>query len=284
MKNLIKLLSLIIVVMALPACKKHVVEYNAQPVAENKAEFQLHYFVPVTTGAANNIYRVEVNGKLFADSTNALSTYNAIPSGGVGRFFTADAGTTSLKLYKGGNVLVYDQSCSLASGKQNVFVYDFSKPPVVFNNGFPYPTNLTQNTDSISLVKFYNFLYETAGVTTTLKLQYQYQYTVNITTGEKSNWINVGQPVAFGEATGWEPVRVIKSIFNSSGYARVDYRIRVIGADGTDQGSLKVRNSSGNMVDYSDFWTTYIGRAAHHVLAGMRAATPVSSVRLFYAR
>ncbi|SDE18664.1 hypothetical protein [Niabella drilacis] len=280
MKNLIRLLSFIMVVALAPACEKHVVEYNAQPVAENMAEFQLHYFVPVTTGAANNIYKVEVNGKVFADSTNTLSTYNAIPSGGVGRFFTANPGATGLKLYKGGNVLVYDQNCNLKSGKQNVFVYDFNKPPIVFDNGFPYPLNITQNTDSTSWVKFYNFLYEKADVTTDLKLQYQYR----VITGTDTAWINVGKPVAFGEATGWEPVKVIKSIFNSSGYATIYYRLRVIGSNGSDQGSLKVRNSSGSMVDYSDFWTTYIGRACHHVFAGMRAATPISSVRLFYAR
>lgn len=283
MKNLKVLIGFIFVIVLAASCKKHVVEYDTHPVPSNTAEFQLHYFVPLTTGAANNIYKVEVNGKVVSDSSTPLATYNAIPSGAVGRFFTADVGASSLKLYEGGNTLVYEQSCNLKEGKQNVFVYDFNKPPIVFDNGFPYPKNITENTDTTSWVKFYNFLYESDGVTTDLKLQYQYQYTTDIAAGTKSSWINVGKPLAFGEATGWEPVTVIKSVFNSTGSARVDYRIRVIGADGSDQGSLKVRNASGSMVDYSDYWITYIGRAVHHVLAGMRSATPISSVRLFYA-
>ncbi|WP_018629002.1 hypothetical protein [Niabella aurantiaca] len=284
MKNLRALLAFVMVIVLAASCQKHVVEYDSDPVPAGVAEFQLHYFVPLTTGAANNIYKVEVNGKVVSDSSTPLVTYNAIPSGAVGRFFTAGAGTSSLKLYQGGNALVYDQSCTLKEGKQNVFVYDFSKPPIVFDNGFPYPLNITGNTDSTCWVKFYNFLYETAGVTTSLKLQYQYQYTMNVKTGEKSGWLNVGEPVGFGESTGWEPVTVIKTDPISSGSARVDYRARVIGADGSDQGPLQVMNSSGKFVNYADWWTGYIGRAFHHILSGMRAATPTSAVRQFTAR
>ncbi|GAB3012574.1 hypothetical protein GCM10027051_14500 [Niabella terrae] len=285
MKNLIKLLSFLLITCLGLSCEKHVVTYDATTIPENESEFQLHYFVPVVTGSANNITKVELNGKLISNTNSTLVPYNAIPSGGVGRFYTTSSGTNNIKLYRGDNAeIVYDQDVELQSGKQNVFVYDFNKAPIVLDNGFPYPTITTEETGTTCWIRFYNFLYETEGVPTDLKLQYQYQYTMDVETGEKSEWLNLGTPAAFGESTGWEPVPVVKSVEISSSYARVDYRIRVIGTDGSDQGPLKVRNGSGNMVDYSDWWTAYTGRAYHHIIGGMRAATPISSVRQFTAR
>ncbi len=73
-----------------------------------------------------------------------LSTYNAIPSGAVGRFYTVNPGNVNLKMYMTaklepkGDSLVYDQSVTLTEGKQNVFVHAFDQPPVLFDNGFPY--------------------------------------------------------------------------------------------------------------------------------------------------
>jgi hypothetical protein len=183
-------------------------------------------------------------------------------------------------MYEGtaGDVLVYNQNVTLTVGKQNVFVHDFNLPPVVFDNGFPYVGNVTDNTDSICWVKFYNFLYETAGVPTTLKLQYQC-----IDQRNAAGLVNIGPPVAFGETTGWQPVKVVKSIFNSAGYNRVDYRIKVIDALGNVVGDLQIKNTSGVFVSYADYWTEYIGRRYHHVMSGMRAAAPASAVRVFTA-
>lgn len=286
MKSLNKIWPVIVLAILITSCEKHVIEYDATPVTENAAEFQLHYIVPVTSGAANNIYRVEINGELIANESAPLSTYNAIPNGAVGKFYATQPGNTNIKLYKGqgsAQQLVYDQNTVLETGKQNIFVHDFSKPPIVINNGFPYPKIVTEHTGTTAWVKFYNFLYESAGLPTDLKLQYQYQYVADIATGQKSDWINVGNPVAFGESTGWEPVTVIKAVEISSGSARIDYRIRLIGTDGSDQGSLKVMNSSGNFINYSDWWTGFIGRAYHHIFSGMRAANPRSAVRVFTA-
>ena len=64
-------------------------------------------------------------------------------------------------------------------------MYDFAEPPIIFDNGHPYQTNITEYTDSTAWIKFYNFLYEEQGKPTNLKLQYQYQYTMNYETGEK---------------------------------------------------------------------------------------------------
>lgn len=283
MKHLKKYLFLFAIAATIFSCKKNVVEYNTTPVGE-LAEFQLHYMVPVNSGSANNIYKVEINGEQYANNTSPLSTYNAIPSGSVGKFFTTKVGVNNIKLYRGPNLdLVYDQNVTLAKGKQNIFVHSFTQPPVVFDAGYPFTSVLTDSTAKVAWVKFYNFLYETEGVPTTLKLQYQRQYVINYDTHQMSDWINIGPPVSFGESTDWQQIDVNKSILNSSGYGRVDYRIRLIDANGADQGSLQVMNSSFNFVDYSDYWNAYIGRRYHHIFAGFRAAKPTSSVRQFTA-
>ena len=273
-----------VLLMGFVACEKHVVEYDTTDLSD-VAEFQLHYFVPVDAKASNYIYKIEINHDVYVNNNAALlTTYNAVPNGSVGRFYTAKVGEKQIKLYKDKKLdLVYDQACSLKKGKQNVFVYDFNKPPVVFDNGHPYVTNISENTDSVCWVKFYNFLYEKEGVPTDLKLQYQYQYTLDYKTKEKSQWADVGKPVAFGETTGWQVVKLKKEVFNSSGKCRVDYRIKVIDASGDLGDELQVMNTNGKFIGYSDHKDGYIGRRYHHVLSGMRAAKPVSAVRQFHA-
>jgi hypothetical protein len=276
--KIIKYLSLVLAVALTVSCEKNMIEYDTEAIA-NKAEFQLHYFVPVTSGAANNITKIEINGKLYSNDKSPLATYNAVPSGSVGIFFVTDPGTVNIKLYQGADMatMVYDQNTTLTAGKQNVFVHSFTDVPIVFDNQYPYVPNVTEHTDSTSWVKFYNFLYETAGVPTTLRLQYQY---IDKRTSEL---INIGAPVKFGETTGWQPVKIVKDIEVSSGSTRVDYRIKVIDDAGNVVGDLQVMKTNGTYASYSDYWTGYIGRRVHHVMSGMRAAAPVSAVRLFYA-
>lgn len=274
--KILKYISLILIVVFALSCEEHEIEYNTTPIGD-LAQFQLHYFVPLTANSSNYLYRVEINDELYSNSDAPLSTYNAIPSGSVGRFFTVEPGTVNIKLYKGtAEELVYDHNTTLTTGKQNVFVYDFNEDPLVFDNGYPYVSNVTEDTDSITYVKFYNFLFETEGIPTDLKLQYQY---IDSNTDEL---INIGTPVSFGETTGWQPVKITKTINNSSGYARVYYKIKVIDDDGNIVDDLQLFNSSSNYVSYSDYWTGYIGRRAHHIMAGFRSAQPKASVRLFY--
>lgn len=174
MKHFKKILLLFTLAATIFSCKKNVIEYDSRPVT-GEAEFQLHYFVPVVSGASNNIYKVEINGEVFANESNIISTYNAIPSGGVGRFFSTKAGQNNIKLYKGSDMeLVYDQNVEMTKGKQNVFVYDFNKPPVVLDAGYPFNSVVTDSTAKVAWVRFYNFLFETNGVPTTLRLQYQH--------------------------------------------------------------------------------------------------------------
>lgn len=279
--KIIKYLSLILAVTLMASCEKVPIEYDATPIGE-KAEFQLHYIVPVTSAAVNNITKVEINGQLYSNNKSILSTYNAIPSGSSGRFYIVAPGPVNIKMYQGNDMdqLVYDQNTTLVVGKQNIFVHAFNQPPVVIDNGYPYIRRQTVETDSTTWVKFYNFLYETAGVPTTLKLQYQY---VSHRTGEL---VNIGKPVAFGESTGWEQVLLLKlpTDLVTSGSRQIDYKIKVIDNSGNIVGDLQAMKTNGTYASYSDYWTGYIGRKVHHIFCGYRAvAAPNSAVRLFTA-
>lgn len=70
MKNLVKIGLLFLVVCISVSCEKHVVEYAATPINdETDAQFQLHYMVPIATGTANNINKVELNDQLLTNET-----------------------------------------------------------------------------------------------------------------------------------------------------------------------------------------------------------------------
>ncbi len=283
MKNIKHIIFFLAMILGIVSCEKHEIEYMTTPVDKDMAEIQLHYMVPVTAIANNHIYKAEIGGQEYVNNGAAvISTYNATPSGSVARFYAVKAGDVNIKLYKSSKLdLVYNKNITLGPGKQNVFVYDFEKEPIVFDNGYPYSTNTTMDTDSICWVKFYHFMYEKEGEYCPLKLQYQYQYT--IPDGGKSEWINIGEPIAFGETTGWQPGKIKKSIFNSSGYARIDYKIKVQDANGAYTEDLKLWNSNSKYVSYTDYWNGYIGRRYHHILKGMRSAKPIASVSQFTA-
>ena len=277
--KIIKYLSLILAVTLTVSCEKHVIEFDATP-SVNKAEFQLHYMAPVPAVAANNITKVEINGQLFANNKAPLNTYNAIPSGSVGKFYAVDPGSVNIKMYTGTDMatLVYDQSTALTAGKQNIFVHDFTKVPVVFDNGYPYIPNVTEVTDSTAWVKFYNFLYETSGVPYDKKIQYQY------VDSRTSALVNIGQPVAFGETTGWQKIIVVKSVPISQGSRTITFKMKEVDNSGVTIGDLQVMGTGGTYAAYTGTSTLNIGRRYHHTMAGFRAVkSPNSSVRTFTA-
>jgi len=299
---MIKYLSLALVVVLAVSCEKHEIEYNARPVADDLAEFQIHYMVPATAVTGNYIYQIKINDSLYTNATTSLTAYGSLPnpSGSAlyGRFFTAKAGTVNIKLYQSTALnLVYDQNVTLTPGKQNVVVHNFTLPPAVFDNGYPYSSNVTLDSDSTIYIKFYNFLHETAGVPTPLSLQYQYIYThkkSHVVTGSQGqdstvtvtykDTLNIGQPVAFGETTDWQKVKLFKEVYNSSGKGRVDYLIKTIDAEGNVIDNLTIMNTSGVYKVYSDYWNGYIGSRYHHFLAGCRAnKTTTAAVKVYAA-
>ncbi|MDR3350802.1 MAG: hypothetical protein LBN98_04050 [Prevotellaceae bacterium] len=332
----IKYINLLLLIMFFASCEKHVVDYDTYTLTENTAEYQLHYFVPVPSAAANNIYKVEVNDDVVTTNAATLVTYNAIPSGGVGRFATVAPGTVNIKLYQLTNpslpysdanlTKVYDQNTQLQGGKkQNIFVYDFTQPPIVFDNGYPYISDRRPyDTDTIAYVKFYNFMFETTDVPTTMKLQYQYQYILHplytledaqkgvIPEGKKvgdatgdtkrSAWLNIGNPLAFGETTGWQEVVVKKTSYIAQGSATIYYRIVVSAENGGVPGVtvmdsndwvLRARTNASNVNTYNAYsysTSLTIGRRQHHTIGGQRAggdipgvADPIIGIKLFTA-
>jgi len=288
--KIVKYLGLAVVLTLTASCEKHEIAYDTTPLASNMAEYQIHYVVPLATANANNMYQVNVDDSLLINSTAPLTTFNAIPKGSVGKFFTHEAGTVNLKMYQGtGLTLAYDQDVTLTAGKQNVFVYDLAQAPKVFENGAPFPIVTTLGTDSTCFVKFYNFLYEAVGTPTTLKLQYQYvdthyNNTVTPPTIIYSDTINIGSPVSFGETTGWQPVKVVKTINVSAGSNKIYFLIKVIDAGGNKVGDLSIMNSKGLYQSYTENKTESVGRRYHHILGGLRTSkTVVTSVSEFTA-
>lgn len=268
------------------SCEKHFIEFESDPIPTGSAEFQLHYFVPLIAKDSNNIHRVEINNTTFSSfSTGTLFTFNAVPSGGIGRFFNVPVGSNNIKLFMGPQLdPVYDRDVTLIPGKQNVFIHDFNEDPIVIDNGFPYPSKTTEFSGKFAWVRFFNFLYDTVGEPTDKIIQYQYQYVKDRATMERSEWLNLGDPVAFGETTGWQEVPVIKEVVANpdAGSARIDYRIMVIGAGGVEEGILQIKNASGNMVNYSDWWNAGVGRHYNHIFGGYRLSNqPGAAVRLF---
>ncbi len=267
------LLSIVAVAVALVSCSKHEIMYDMTPVSDDDAEFQLHYMEPVVASATNYMDSVFINGTLYSsiDGSGSLATYNGVPGGGVGRFFRAPAGSMNIKLWRKG-AIVYDKDVTVTKGKQNVIIYDLNQTPVVIDNQFPYwsktapATVANWGTDSVCKVMFLNFLYESPGVPYPGKLQYQ-----GIRQGE-DEWFNVGEPVGFGEATDRVEIILHKTVYNSSGYQRIDYRI--LDEDGNE---LQKWNGS-RMVKYSDYWTGYIGRVYMHFFRGYRTTSPVCNV------
>ena len=288
MKKLLYSILAIATVLVIASCTKHKMHFDVTEISGDIAEFQLHYMEAVNNVAANNIDSVFVNGKLYSNSlgSGVLAPYNGIPSGGGGgRFFAANVGSNHFTLYRGANV-VYDRDITLTKGKQNVIIYDFTKDPIVMDNGFPYwnssaPASAAMwTTDSVFKVQFVNLLFETPGVPYTGRLQYQYQRVGNILhpiTGvkigeETADWFNMGEPVAFGETTGLQTLIMHKQTFNSSGSQRFNYRIL------DENGNELMKWNGSKMAKYSDYWTAYIGRVYIHFFRGSRTTAPVCNV------
>lgn len=269
----------LIAVIGLTACEKHELTHPYDDVSGRTALFQIFYYAPITNSSANYIDSVYVNDVLYSSvaGSGQLATYNGIPGGAVGRFFSSTPGDIKLRFMKGG-ANVYEKVVSIKNGQQGIFVYDLNENPKVidltsFNFDRPSPTPATWDTDSIVAVRFINFLYEDPNTPYKGKIQYQWMRHL-----EDMSWENVGKPVAFGEATEFEMITMHKATYNSSGSQRIDYRI--IDESGN---VLQVYNGS-RMVSYSDYWTAYIGRVYTHTFAGCRTTAPTSSVRVWTVR
>ena len=238
------------------ACEKHQILFDTDGIAGN-AEFKISCFVPVAVNADNQIESVYVNGVFYAGisaGTN-LAVNGTLPAG-PGRFFTAPAGGVNVKLFRKDRI-AYDKDMVLKAGKQNIFIYDLEKDPFIVEEAFPYTNTSgipagseTFDTDSVASVRFLNLVWE-KGEPFVGKVQYQWRDN----TDEKDEdgnyfWHDLGEPVGFGEVIERCLIIIHKSIFNSAGYARINYRT--------------VNAESGKQMS-TDYWNGYIGRVYTHV-------------------
>lgn len=270
------IIGLLAVATAAVSCEKHELLYQGSEPVGSAAMFHICYFEPLTKVAGNYIDSVYVNGKLYGGVGGAgqLMIENLLPTQGT-RYFTAPAGTNKITLFKKG-VAVYDKEVTLKSGKQDIYVPALSMDPVVVDvpafNNTSAPVAGQFDTDSIASVRLINFLFEpdgNGGVAPT-KRKIQYQWRNNSGDKDESGnyfWHNIGEPVAFGEASARGQVIVDKvnypnaSGFNTSGTARINYR--TIDAETGEQMT-------------TDYWTGAIGRGYDHIYWGVYG-TPLPS-------
>ena len=264
---------LLLVAVTMGSCDKKEVAYMAEPVDESsKAYIQIGYYEPVTAGAANYMYYIDINGVEYGnDGATFLATFNTVPSGGTNRFYAVDAGNVNLKLHKrvsdgsGGYTypIVYDQNVTVEAGKRYcLYVHDLNKAPIPIemNPAPEFAPGL--DTDSLCRVQFINLLYEADGTPYTGRVQYGVQ---NLDTKE---YEPIGEPIAFGQRTSWFPVNIRKTVFNSSGSQRREVCLFAVDGNGNVTGKLPYTLSSGNPGEFTDYWTWYIGRAYRQIAAG----------------
>ncbi|MDR3227345.1 MAG: hypothetical protein LBT56_06705 [Prevotellaceae bacterium] len=279
--KILKYLSIIFFTVFVLSCEKHKLEYNAAPVDDSQVLLQLNYVVPATSIAGNYIIRVDLNNKPVSYAN--LVPFDLFPNS-VGRFVTVKEGDVNIKLYKtvsGAQELVYDRNVNLPGGKRyNVFVYQFDKDPIVIDNGYPYVQEPYPIRDSVCYFKFYNFYHDADGITPLCKQgeKLQLQYVYYTTTDCDAGWtvyagttdtFNLGEPIAFGETTGWHPVRIRPTHKMSYGWNPLRIFVRLIKADGTKVW-LPYLNSAGVQTTYTWSTTTQrvLGRRYNLILCG----------------
>ena len=264
---------LLLVAVTMGSCDKKDVSYMAEPVDESsKAYIQVGYYEPVTAGAANYMYFIDINGVEYGnDGATFLATFNTVPSGGTNRFYAVDAGNVNLKLHKrvsdgnGGYTypVVYDQNVNVEAGKRYcLYVHDLTEAPIPIEMTPAPEFSPALDTDSLCRVQFINLLYEADGTPHTGKVQYGVQ---NLDTKE---YEPVGTPIGFGECTPWFMVNIRKTVYNSSGSQRREVCLFAVDNTGKVTGKLPYTLSNGNTGEFTDYWTWYIGRAYRQIAAG----------------
>ena len=100
MKN-IQYLLIAAFVLLLVGCEKHEIEFNPSDPVTGMAQFQVMYVEPIAVSTANRIDSMFVNGMLYNSinmpQTMAVNAVTPYPNG----FYTAPAGMTNIKLYRG---------------------------------------------------------------------------------------------------------------------------------------------------------------------------------------
>ena len=266
---------LLLLAVTMGSCEKKDVGFMAEPVDEGQMAYvQICYYAPISTVASNNIYFVDLNGVEYGnDGASFLTTYNAVPSGGVNLYYAVKAGPLNVRLHKresdgnGGYVypVAYDQSVNIEAGKRyGLFIHDMNKPPIAIEMQ-PVPKfGKALDTDSLCRVQFVNVFYEN-GEPIKDKVQYGVQ---NLYTKE---YEPVGEPVAFGEVTSWFMPVIHKTDYNSAGSQR-----REVCLFRVDPQTNQIKERM-----FDDWWTWAIGRAYRQIGAGNVGGTPALTLKQF---
>ena len=285
MKSIKYLLLGLAVGLMTTSCEKRTVEFDWTESA-GKVSYQVFNVNLMKNNSANAIYYLTVNGTEYANRHSALiSPYNFAPSGAVGAFYTIDPcsslditmkveesdpqfdpSTGGPLLDDNGDPIVYYtdslvySNTAIAEGgfqadkKYQLFVYDYTKAPIVIDEPGAPVQELDMDTlgnSTKSGIRLYNFMFDAEGVPTTAKIKYCAK---KVSKGDyrwETDWI------AFGEASEWYSMDVYRASLNSSGYEYIYYDIIAQYPDGTQK-----------TIVTDDYWTTYIGRAYYYVLYG----------------
>lgn len=266
---------LLLLAVTMGSCEKKDVGFMAEPVDEGQMAYvQICYYAPISTAATNNIYFVDLNGVEYGnDGASFLTTYNAVPSGGVNLYYAVKAGPLNVRLHKresdgnGGYIypVAYDQSVNIEAGKRyGLFIHDMNQPPIAIEMQ-PVPKfGKALDTDSLCRVQFVNVFYEN-GEPIKDKVQYGVQ---NLYTKE---YEPVGEPVAFGEVTSWFMPVIHKTDYNSAGSQR-----REVCLFRVDPQTNQIKERM-----FDDWWTWAIGRAYRQIGAGNVGGSPALTLKQF---
>lgn len=271
MKSIKYLMLAVASVFMLASCSDKDVDVDApwNVVNNNQAQVQIMYYTSVVSNATNNVYKIELGGQVLENNGAAMITpYNGAPGGSTGLFYTIPAGKNHLRLLGKDDAVILDKDFTVEGGKKyQVFMTTADADPVLIEVG-TIPTMITTDTGEYAAARLYNFMWETPGVPFGKKIQ------LFVQDSNTKEYLPMGKPVGFGEATEWLLIPIHKTIFNSSGYQRIEIDYKVVEDDGTLV-DLEYMNSSGNMrPKFTDYFSTvYIGRGYCWILQGTRAAT-----------
>lgn len=273
--------------LAFVSCNKHEIKYQVTEVTSSDAEFQIFNDLASTSGQTASATQLGCivlgDNDTLAIGTYPLAARNAIPSGNTTRFFVRKPGNYTMKAWKSYDAAKansapdYQGSFALVAGKQMVHIYNWFQDPVVIDDDYPYIRPDRPNSVEFIYYNIINMLQElNPGETdvndhtklhpTTRRLQYKMR--LNNTLADngpigRTEWVNIGEPISFGESTGFCPIVVPNKGRGytggpaagaiTSGYVRVYTRIE--DAD------------TGEILQDEDYWgSQYCGRFYIHTI------------------
>ena len=291
MKKIFKSLVVVLaVVLSVSACSKHEILYNADPISSDMAEFQLFNAIPSLSAAQSGFNVIVLNSTdTIATANYPLSRYNGIPMGSTTRFFVRKPGSYTIQCYltAGSTTPDYESTFTLSAGKQVIYLHSWTDAPIIKDALYPYGQGTRimsgKQSDSLLFINFVNLWYSANGVSSTDQLQYQYALlvsgkktsTLNYTNISDPQWTNIGEPITFGEQTGFVAIPIPNmgvgytggpSTLVTSGYATVYTRTVDVTTNTVLPTSI-------------DYWTSIsCGRFYNHIVRGVgRQSYMVSS-------